>query len=193
MRCHQCNRPALYKITDQEIPLCLECFHKWQSIQNMQFLQNAIMMNQAMDDMDMISGISLGGGRIPVTALARAMQKAPVFNNISVTNSQVGIINTGDLAKIDAAITMTKDSDADAIGQRLKVLVQAIVDANEVNANSKKEMIELIQALSDEIVRSRKRPVIMALIKSIEDRAKGLNAILKLVGGLVAAITQLFG
>jgi hypothetical protein len=159
----------------------------------MQFLQNAAMMNQAMDDMDAISGISSGEGRIPVTAIARAMQKTHVYNNINVTNSNVGVINTGDLAKIDAAITMTEGSDVDTVGQQLKVLIQAVIDSNELNSEAKKEMAELIQSLTEQIVGSRKRSVISSLIRSIEERAKGANAIIQLVGNLAVGISQLFG
>lgn len=193
MRCHQCSRPALYQITDQEIPLCLICFERWQSIQNIQFLQNAAMMNQSLDDMDEISGISSSGGRIPVSEIARAMQRKQTYNNINITNSQVGVVNTGDLAKIDAAITITTGSDTAIIGQKLKALTQAVVDANEMNAAAKNEMVELLQSLSDQIVGGRRRSVIVSLLKSIEDRAKGINAIVQLAASLKSAILALFG
>lgn len=193
MHCHQCPRPALYLVTEQEIPLCLVCYEKWQTIQNVQFLQNAAMLNQALDDMDTISGISLGGGRIPVSAIAKAMQNKPTFNNISVTNSNVGVINTGDLAKIDAAITITDGTDVAEIGQLFRHLTQAVIDSTELSASTKKEMAELIHALSDQIVGGRKKSIISSLIRSLEERAKGANAIIQLIGSLTAAIGQLFG
>jgi Zn-dependent M16 (insulinase) family peptidase len=191
MKCQQCNRPAFFR--QGGVPLCIECSHKLQSILNSQFIQNAAMMNQALDQMDFVTGIPSMGGRIPVESLARAMQKAHVYNNISVTNSQVGVINTGDLAKIDAAITMTEGSDADSVGQQLKALTQAIIDSNQLTADAKKELVELIQSLSEQIVGNRKQSVSMALIKSIEERAKGINAISQLVGGLISAISRAFG
>lgn len=193
MRCHQCPRPALYKITDQEVPLCLDCYQKWQSIQNIQFLQNAAMMNQALDDMDEISGIPSAGGRIPVIALAKAIQKHHVYNNISVTNSSVGVINTGDLAKIDAAITIAQGSDISAIGQQLKTLVQAVIDGNELVPSAKQEIIEMIETLSEQIVGSRKKSVIVTLLKSIEDRAKGANSIIQLIGTLTNLVRGVLG
>jgi hypothetical protein len=193
MRCHQCPRPALYKITDQEIPLCLECYQKWQSIQNIQFLQNAAMMNQALDDMDEISGIPSVGGRIPVTALARAMQKSHVYNNINVSNSNVGVINTGDLAKIDAAITITEGSDIAGIGQHLKALVQAVIDGKDLDPAAKREIIEMLETLSEQIVGSRKKSVIMTLLKSVEERAKGANSIIQLIGTLTGLVRSVLG
>lgn len=191
MRCNQCPRPAFYEV--ESVPLCLDCFSKFQSIQNIRFLQNAAMMNQALDDMDFISGIPTGGGRIPVAALAKAMQKNPVYNNINISNSNVGVINTGDLAKIDAVITISEGTDTAIIGQNLKALTQAIVDANSLNEESKKEIVELLQSLSEQIVGSRKKSVVKSLLTSIEQRVSGLNAIFKLAENLKASLGPLFG
>lgn len=196
MRCHQCPRPAFYVVGqegEQGVPLCLDCWSKLETVNYRKFLMNAAMMNQAADDMDMVTGIPLGGGRIPVAAMARAMQRSNVYNNINVNNSQVGVINTGDLAKIDAAITLSQGSDVEAIATILKSLTETIVRANEIEANSKKELIELITALSEEIVRSKKQSVIMSLLVAIEERAKGLNAVVQLAGALKVAIYGFFG
>lgn len=193
MKCQQCERPAFFRHGPGEgIPLCLDCSHKLQSILDMQFIQNAASLNQALDEMDFATGIHTGGGRIPVDAIAKAMQKGAVYNNIAVTNSQVGLINTGDLAKIDAAITMTRDTDAELIGQHLKTLTQAVIDSGELNTASKNELTELIQSLSEQIVGNRKRSVIMSLLRSIEERAKGVNAIAQLVSGLITAMSGMF-
>src|SRR5260221_3219431 len=75
----------------------------------------------------------------------------------------------------------------------LKELTQAIIDAQDIAAETKKELVELIQALSVEIVRSRKKSVIASLLGTIEERAKGLNAIVQLVSSLKGVIGQLFG
>jgi hypothetical protein len=144
----------------------------------MLFLQNAAMMNQAMDDMDEISGISLGGGRIPVAALAGAMKSGSVYNNIRISNSTVGVFSTGDLARIDAVITLTKDTDVEAIGETLKNLTQTIIDTRDIDHNAKRELVELIQSLAEQVVGSqgaRKPSVIMTLVRGIEERAKKLE------------------
>lgn len=133
MKCCQCARPAFYLIGDDKIPLCLDCGHKLEQMQQMQFLRNAAMLNQAMDDMDNVVGFGLSSrSRIPVAEMARAMQKGSTYNNINISNSQVGVLNTGDLARIDAVITLTKDSDAELAGQQLRLLTQAIVDTAEI-------------------------------------------------------------
>jgi hypothetical protein len=162
----------------------------------MQFLQNAAMMNHALDEMDEISGISLGGGRIPVAALAGAMKNGSVYNNIRISNSTVGVLNTGDLARIDAVITLTKDTDVEAIGDILKSLTQTIIDARDIEQKAKKELVELIQSLAEQVVGSqgaRKPSVIVTLVRGIEERAKGIVAISAIVHQLVDVVTRTFG
>jgi hypothetical protein len=197
MRCNKCPRPAIYQVSDQRIPLCLDCYHKFQTVNYMQFLQNAAMMNQALDDMDEISGFASGGGRIPVAEMAKAMQKkAPVYNNIRIHNSTVGVLNTGDLARIDAVITLTKDTDVEAVGDKLRALTQAVIDSAELAAESRKEIVDLLQSLSEQVIGSqsqRKPSVIFALMKAIEERAKGVAAISQAATLLGEAIRQIFG
>ena len=79
MKCYQCDRPALYNY-DNGLQLCLSCNTLFQENKYREFLMNAAMMNQSLDDMDMMTGIQLGNGRIPVSDLAKAMNK-PMTNN----------------------------------------------------------------------------------------------------------------
>jgi hypothetical protein len=201
MKCQQCERPAFYDLGDQRgdqrIPLCLDCYSKLVEANSKveeanfrKFLMTAAVANQAMDQNPFGS---LLGGRIPVAAIAGAFRRGSVYNNINVSNAQIGVINTGDLAKIDAAITMTAGSDADAVGRIVKGLTEAIVNAQDIAAENKKELVEIIQALSEQIVSSRKKSVIMSLMTAIEERAKGMHAIVQLVSSLKGAIGLLFG
>jgi hypothetical protein len=169
MKCQQCEKPAVLDFGEGEgkhLPLCVDCSHKLQSvlesqqsIRNHQFLENAAMRNHCLDEMDFIIPIRTSMRRIPVQELARAMSKGTVYHNIHVTNSNVGMINTGDLAKIDALITVTKGSDAEEAGQQIKALAQAIIDAKDIDDAGKKELVELVQGLSQELVGGRKREV----------------------------------
>jgi hypothetical protein len=150
MKCHQCPTPAFVQVEHfgQDVPLCLDCYTKLKSIKNIEFLQNATMMNQAMDEMDAMAPFGPSGGRVPIKDIARAMQRpSHVYNNIRVSNSQVGVLNTGDLAKIDAVITMSGGTDVEAVGDGLKALTQAVIDSTEMASAQKKDTIDLINAL----------------------------------------------
>src|SRR5262245_57113392 len=130
MRCHQCERPAIYRM--ENFVLCLQCADQLQSladrqqaIVNAQFLQNAAMLNQSIDHSDSMIPLGMRSDLVPLAEIARAMSGRTVLNNIQISNSTVGAVNTGDLAKIDAFITATKGTDAEDIGARLQQLTQA--------------------------------------------------------------------
>jgi hypothetical protein len=152
------------------------------------------MMNQAMDQMDSITGLPLReGGRIPVAALAGAMTKGATYNNIHISNSQVGVLSTGDLARIDAVITLTKDTDGETIGKAITALTQALIDSREIDEKSKKELLDLVQSLAEQIVGVRKPSVIMSLLRGIEERAKGYVAISTVIHQFVHVVSSMFG
>lgn len=199
MKCHQCPTPAFVQVEHfgRDVPLCLDCYAKLKSIKNIEFLQNAAMMNQAMDEMDAMAPFGPSSGRVPIKDIARAMQKlSHVYNNIRVSNSQVGVLNTGDLAKIDAVITMSGGTDVEAVGDGLKALTQAVIDSTEMASAQKKDTIDLINALAAQVVgpKSERKPsVIMAIYKSLEERTKGFAAMYALVHALGGEIGRVFG
>ncbi|MGL3210928.1 hypothetical protein [Bradyrhizobium sp. BR 1433] len=192
MKCNQCDRPAIYRVGDADVPLCLDCWNKFQSANYMQFLINAASANQALDDMDFISGFHTSGGRIPVAELARAIVKGPVHNSFNINNSSVGVINTGDLARIQAVVDFTKTTDIETLGEGIRNLTQAVVDAKDIAAQDKRAIIELIEAFGEQAVRTKK-PSAMALLKAIEARAKGIASIYGAAETLIKIAHSIFG
>jgi hypothetical protein len=128
---------------------------------------------------------------IPVGEIARAMQKSHTFNNIRVENSQVGVINTGNLARIDAAVTMTRGSDAELIGECIKRLTQGVLEEQTLDPTKKAEIIELVEALSDQVVRGRKKSVMSSILQSIRDRTSDVAGIAKSARDLYEEIKPL--
>lgn len=115
------------------------------------------------------------------------------MNNITISNSNVGVLNTGDLAKIDAAITILKGTDADAIGVLIRDLSQAIIVATEMQSMQKKELLDLLQAVSDQVIRERKPSVLKSLLKSLEECAQGAASIIQIIEALKASVDSLLG
>jgi hypothetical protein len=84
--------------------------------------------------MDAMMPIGLTGGRIPVVALANAVAKgSSVSNHINISNSNVGVVNTGDLARINAAITISQKSDVAGVGLQIKALTEEIIKSKEAS------------------------------------------------------------
>jgi hypothetical protein len=202
MRCHQCERPAIYRFVDDGPGFCLACADtlqsiadRRQSVADRQFLQNAAMLNLSMDEMDTIGGIRVCGPRIPVADIARAIGGKSTLNNITINGSNVGVLNTGDrvnLERIDAAITLSKNTDAEAIAAHLQRLTQRVVDTDELDAPRKREVLDLVEALAEQIVRQRKPSIVKSLIGSIERAVHGAASLVTIVEGLSSAAGKLF-
>ncbi|WPY94547.1 hypothetical protein T8T21_00005 [Limimaricola variabilis] len=190
MKCHQCEKPALY--TYENGPsLCLHCNTLLQENNYRSFLMNAAMMNQSLDDMDMVTGLQMNSGRIPVSDLARAMNKPTTNNHISISNSSVGVLNTGDLAKINAVITITEGSDSEELGRTIRDFAQAVIDSKDISGIDKHEIGELLGTLSEQIAGKRSKPVISSILKGIEERVKPVDSLWSFaekIGGLLSSL-----
>jgi hypothetical protein len=163
----------------QEQPLCIACWSLVEDIQFRKWLQLSAMSNQALDDMDAMMPFGSSGGRIPVSDIARAASRSRTYNNIHITNSSVGVLNTGNLARIDAAITMSVGTETAEFGARLKDLTDAIVNDSALNAELKQQMIEVVQAISDQAIGNKKpsEVVVTTLFGRLRDLASNATVI----------------
>jgi len=197
MRCSQCSNNAFYRIDNGsggETSLCLQCLSIWEGIQFREWLKSSAMMNYASASMDnMLGGLGGQSPRIPVETIARAASMANTYNNINISNSNVGAVNTGNLARIDAAITMSKGTEAEEFGARLKDLTQAILADTKVSVETKQELVEVAQAISDQAIGS-KRPskiVVATLFGRLQELAGNVTMIAGAVEKLHEAWTYL--
>ena len=198
MKCNQCERPGLYQYGDG-VELCLSCHSQVEDLRLRadessfrQQLINMAMINDAHDQMDAAVGFSVSTARMPVTAIAAAAAARNTrMTSINITGAQVGVLNTGDLAKIDAAVTLTKGSDAEEFGAAIKALTEAVVQSHDMQTGTKREVGELLAALTEQVAGKRSKPVAMTVLKGIEERTTGVNAVWDLVvkvGALAAAL-----
>lgn len=174
------------------IDLCLHCGAVAEHISNMQWLKNAAMANRALDDMDAVTGFHTSGGRVNIPAMAMAMRRNPILNNIQINNSQVGVLNTGTIEKIDATITLTRGSELEEVGNHLKAFTEALLNAKEVDPRDREDLADLLETLTDQI--NRKKPAsIAATMAAILDKAKSVLSLFTAAQGLWAAIKIGFG
>jgi len=186
--------------TKKGAQLCLSCYGQLEDLRLRQAeasfrdqLVNMAMINHAEQSMAAQVGMNLSPHElIPVAAIAAAAAARNTrMTNINITGAQVGVLNTGDLAKIDAAVTITKGSDAEELGMAIKALTEAVVQTPDMKAEVKREVGELLAALTDQVAGKRSKPVAMQVLKGIEERAKGVNAVWDLalkVSGLSAGL-----
>jgi hypothetical protein len=197
MQCCQCSRPSFWTVGDDKtsLPLCLACYSIFEHTQAMKFLMNAAMLNNAAHQMDAVMPVGPMHKPIPVAEIARAMSKADTFNNIRISNSTVGAVNTGNLARINAAIEITKGQPTEEFGARLKLLTEAIANSNEASAEVRKDLEDLTRAIADQVLveRSTSSVVTSTLFERLVTLSSGTTKILAAAEQLHAAWHTLVG
>ena len=114
------------------------------------------------------------------------------MNNISISNSQIGVLNTGSIEKIDAAITLSKGTDAEIVARHINNLIDAVIQSNDIDNNEKNEIIDLAESLSDQIVRHQKIIIIKTIINAIKDRIGEIPSLYMVVNDLFSSINDMF-
>lgn len=176
MKCNQCERPAMYQVTEQGIPLCLSCYKTWSEISNVEFLKYGAMLNYLEEDASRLTGYPFPR-RLPVAEIAAALERKSVLNNINISQSQIGVLNTGSIQKIDAAITLSKGSDSEVVGASLQDFADGVIKAPELSASEKNELLELTETLAEQVVSTRKPATIRAIMKEMTARVGDVAAL----------------
>lgn len=167
MKCYQCDKPAMYQIGDQNIPLCLDCYFKFSQIQQQQTENNERMMNYLSDEMAATVGLPPMGPRFPARPQPVVVAGAKL-HNIHVNNSVVGTINTGSIGTVDQSISALVQSGEPALADAVKALSEAILQSGDLTRNQKNELVESLSVISKEAAtpkESRQNTVALSLLE----------------------------
>lgn len=192
MKCDQCSNPAMFLVGDQKVPLCLQCNLK---LVQMAQIQNDMLERQInfwSDHMDAIVGLPRSGARFPERRTVNV--GGVTMHNINVNNSTVGVINSGSIGTIDAAITVLKQSDDTRLVEALKKLSEAIISSNEIQTDAKNQLLEILSVLSAEATapkEQRHTTVISALMSRFHELVsltKDLSALWAQWGPVITSV-----
>ena len=104
------------------------------------------------------------------------------LNNITVTNSAIGGINTGTLENLDARVTLTIGKGEDALADALREFTQAIHDTEELSSEAKNEVAEQLDFAMSQVGVEAKQRTPKGLAKSA---LGGIRAVVTDIGALV--------
>jgi len=167
MKCHQCSNVAMFQVGPQNIPLCLSCNALMQQMieRNVQMLREE--QNHAMDSIDAMFGIRTG---------ARYPTKRPVVvsggtvNHIAISNSQVGILNTGNINNLNQTIDTLYAWAHKDLADNIKSFSQAIIADKKLTDDQKEEVLESLDVITKELFQKpevRKKAVAKTLMTQI--------------------------
>ena len=167
MKCHQCDRLAMYQVGEQNIPLCLDCYFKVSQIQHQQIENSERMMNYLGDEMSHIVGLPRMGPRFPPRPRP-VVVAGTTLHNIHVSNSVVGTINTGSIGTVDQSITVLRQAGQPDLADAIKGLSEAILQSADLTRNQRNELIETLSVVSREAatpVDRRQNSVALSLLE----------------------------
>jgi hypothetical protein len=118
--------------------------------------------------------IGFSGGR-DVTAKPPIM----VLNNITVDDSVIGSINTGNVGTIDVSLTNLHNAGHDEARNALKALTEAVVNDMSISDTQKNELLDQITFLSEQTVadaKDRKPGLIKATFSAVTEAAQTVTS-----------------
>lgn len=191
--CEQCcGAPTITAVRSGErlMGLCLRCWKEFDTIQGNLFERNVRALNHNAALLDHMAGMPAGFTpryQLP-TQRYQTIIGDIALNNIKIDRSAIGILNTGtisgSLEKIDASIQILKnDPQLQQIQKGLQQLTEALISAADASTDQKEEMLELLSALSNEVLAASGKPrgsVIRSLLHGIGLIATCVDSIEKL-------------
>ena len=175
MKCSQCSNNAIFAVGSERVPLCLQCNALFQQTlqRNNEMLREE--MNYIQDSVDAMFGFSTGA-RYPVKRPVIVSGGTVNNNHISINNSQIGILNTGNVAHLNQTIDNLYNASQKELADNLKQFSQTVLNDKTFEAQQKDEILESLDVITNELFQkpeNRKK----TLVKGMFDRIATLAAI----------------
>lgn len=140
--CSQCGKPAVVIYAGHG--LCAEHHLKLQQANYLQVSMLAAQLNVIRGDLEQGMGVEL-----PRMHLPRPPFVGDTFtlNNINVSQSTIGAVNTGTIQNIDASITVMQSQGKDNLAAAVKELTEAVLKSSEVAQATKNDIAEQLAFL----------------------------------------------
>lgn len=149
--CTQCGLKPPILVREGGHLLCVDCNLKFVQAFQIQQHESAKMINHLHEMAEARLGLTGVFPRIQ-TSEPIIHSGALTFNNISVEGSVVGAINTGELHKLDLAMTDISASGNPMLAGHLQALTQAVVNSPDIPDDQKNEAVEILSYLSSQAV-----------------------------------------
>ena len=160
-----------------DVPVCIDCYYKFEVACTLGFRLAAIGMNHASVEMDFMTGLHNFSPKIQVPEIPKGPM---ILNNIKIDNSVVGSVNTGTVHSIDVAVTYLDNGGNKQVSHALAQLTELIVNSSEMAAPEKNNMLDQVSYLSEQAAsaaKDRKPGMIKAALGAITQASGAVTAI----------------
>jgi hypothetical protein len=149
--CAQCGRPAVFSIEMENgsLPLCIDCNLKFEQAEAIVFDRRTRVYNHKAQHLQMSMGIPIP--RIPPSNLpVFYYDGGTVLNNINLKDSAVGVLNTGSIQSIDAAVTVMNRRGDQVAAAAIARMVEAIASETNLDDKVKADTLEKLSIVASE-------------------------------------------
>jgi len=190
--CSQCGKPAIISVDNN--PLCVDCYLKFQQAMQIQDTMYVKEMNYLTDMMEATVGLY---GVLPKYKVRQPVvyQGPLTFHNIKVDQSVIGSINTGEVQRIDVAMSHIKTSGNEEFVKALKEFTEAVITETKLDAELKNQIIEQISFLTSQSAlpkEKRKSGIIKAVLPAVKNMVSTMVALSSLWDKLQPLLEHIF-
>lgn len=197
MRCHNCHRNAMFLAgPNGAVPLCLDCNLKLEAMEHRKLDAIGRTLNYIDDQMDATAGLPRMGARFQPQPPPIVIAGDHVLNHIRVSDSHIGILNTGTIGSIDNAIGHLATEGHKDVALSLKMLAEGIAASEALSVPQRRQAMELIDALASEAAtppERRRTAVARALIVDLAQVVGGVASASQLWSTYGPAVSVFFG
>lgn len=195
MKCHNCSNQAMFLVgpEDARCPLCLDCHAK--------FVQTLALQNDMLErEMNYLVGMAEATvgfpGILPRFPQRQVVQMGDItLNNIKIDRSTIGVLNTGTIGTVDAAVTALQQTGDTASAQIFKSLTEAVARDRQLTPETKNQILDLLSLLSTEATAPRERRrsgAMLPLLEKLSNLLSGAAALAQLWAQYGPALQRLF-
>jgi hypothetical protein len=124
----------MYKVSPdgKEVLLCLDCYIRFRNMQLNEISQIHKEINYLTDHMEKTVGLHGILPRYPEQQPPQLIQTGGIaLNNIHVSNSEIGVLNTGVIENVDSALTVLKQEGNAELAAAVTDLSEAVIKASD--------------------------------------------------------------
>lgn len=182
------------EIQGRQVPLCIDCKLKIDQIAAIQNEQSERMINYLTDQMYGMAGLPNTGPRFPEKQIIKV--EGATLNNIHIENSQVGVVNTGSVQTIDAAVTNIKEGGDEILSTALVKITEAVLASRDLTDEQQSDALEILSTISGEATvpkEQRRKATIRPLIQELSGIFQGSAALVAIYENVRPIFESWFG
>lgn len=196
MKCHNCERPAMFGVGPEgKIPVCLDCYVKFSQVMDRQTEELERELNYIADEIEMTAGMPGLAPRFPPRPPRTVLAGPTTLNHMHISNSNIGVLSTGTIGTIDGAVGIMLSGGEHKAAQAFKTMTEAVANASDLAPPDKSKALEILSVVATEgaAPKERRRSEAMrTLLRDVSSALSGSAALVRLWEAAKPVIEALF-